>query len=312
MNRNSNHQSLASRGPVLLLKEALNKKHTDNTSANKDAVNDLVDVLDDLVDENGVVEVEKYISHDDFVKAQKLEAEKIGPPIEEDKDEKVLKPWKEDLKRPSKCIDKIYCNYYLEQFLITFGLDDKRLGCTLNYGCSTCGILNNRVMIGQWDVEQVFIPINEPKRHCSLAQFHIQSVNVTFYDSQKTYDVEYRSWLSHGIPLDVEDPIGSPWRILKKNLRNKTALLAVSSNVLAVSSNVVAVSSNVLALAAVVISLSTLSPPPYRQPHLLQGLELEMGVVAQCELQFEVHEKLVEVFQLEVVLFEVQKHLVVK
>ncbi|GJX31813.1 hypothetical protein Tco_0241668 [Tanacetum coccineum] len=46
-------------------------------------------------------------------------------------------------------------------------------------------------------------------------------------------------------------------------------------------------------LAAVVIALSTLSPPLYGQPHLLQGLELKMGVVAQCELQFEVHEKLV-------------------
>ncbi|GKA42857.1 hypothetical protein Tco_0735517 [Tanacetum coccineum] len=58
-------------------------------------------------------------------------------------------------------------------------------------------------------------------------------------------------------------------------------------------------------LAVVVIALSTLLPPPYGQPHLLQGLELEMGVVAQCELQFEVYEKLVEVFQLEVVLFEI-------
>ncbi|GKE32205.1 hypothetical protein Tco_1451527 [Tanacetum coccineum] len=55
-------------------------------------------------------------------------------------------------------------------------------------------------------------------------------------------------------------------------------------------------------LAAVVIALCTLSPPPYGQPHLLQGLKLEMRVVAQCELQFEVHEKLVEVLQLEVVL----------
>ncbi|GJT76559.1 hypothetical protein Tco_1043284 [Tanacetum coccineum] len=44
-------------------------------------------------------------------------------------------------------------------------------------------------------------------------------------------------------------------------------------------------------LAAVVIALSTLSPLTYGQPHLLQGLELEMVVVAQCELQFEVHEK---------------------
>ncbi|GKE57757.1 hypothetical protein Tco_1496942 [Tanacetum coccineum] len=44
-------------------------------------------------------------------------------------------------------------------------------------------------------------------------------------------------------------------------------------------------------LAVVVIALSTLLPPPYGQPHLLQGLELEMGVVAQCELQFKVYEK---------------------
>ncbi|GJT96649.1 putative reverse transcriptase domain-containing protein [Tanacetum coccineum] len=41
-------------------------------------------------------------------------------------------------------------------------------------------------------------------------------------------------------------------------------------------------------------------------------LEMDMGVFAQCELQFEVHEKLVEVFQFEVVLLEVHKHLVVK
>ncbi|GJT39796.1 hypothetical protein Tco_0939661, partial [Tanacetum coccineum] len=39
-------------------------------------------------------------------------------------------------------------------------------------------------------------------------------------------------------------------------------------------------------LAAVVIALSTLSPPPYGQPHLLQGLELEMGVVTQCSETF--------------------------
>ncbi|GJS57832.1 phospholipase-like protein, partial [Tanacetum coccineum] len=44
------------------------------------------------------------------------------------------------------------------------------------------------------DVEQVFIPINEPKRHWSLAQFHIQSGNVTFYDSQNIKGVEYRPW----------------------------------------------------------------------------------------------------------------------
>nr|GEW50387.1 phospholipase-like protein [Tanacetum cinerariifolium] len=93
------------------------------------------DALDDLVDETGVVEVEKDLSEDDGLKVQKLEAE------------------------------------------------------------------NKR------DVERVFIPINEPKRHWSLAQFHIQSGNVTFYDSQKIEGVEYRSWLARGIPLEVKDPI---------------------------------------------------------------------------------------------------------
>ncbi|GJV54932.1 hypothetical protein Tco_1455937, partial [Tanacetum coccineum] len=54
-------------------------------------------------------------------------------------------------------------------------------------------------------------------------------------------------------------------------------------------------------LASVVIALSTLSPPPYGQPHLLHGLKAhwyEMGVFAQCELQFEVHKKLLEEFPL--------------
>ncbi|GKD97213.1 hypothetical protein Tco_1381110, partial [Tanacetum coccineum] len=59
-------------------------------------------------------------------------------------------------------------------------------------------------------------------------------------------------------------------------------------------------------LAAVVITISTLSPPPYGQVHLLYGLkaywsEMEMGVFAQCELQFEVHGKLLEVFQFKVI-----------
>ncbi|GJY19574.1 hypothetical protein Tco_0391065 [Tanacetum coccineum] len=70
-------------------------------------------------------------------------------------------------------------------------------------------------------------------------------------------------------------------------------------------------------LAAVVIALSTLSPPPYGQHHLLHGLkahwyEMKMGVFAQCELQFEVHGKLLELFQFEVIQFEVLKHLVVR
>nr|GEW42077.1 phospholipase-like protein [Tanacetum cinerariifolium] len=85
---------------VVTKKRALNQKHKDNTSgkqcdlgneywidengiffayigslnpsANEDAVNDLVDALDDLVDENDVVDVDTYLSQDDFVKVQKL------------------------------------------------------------------------------------------------------------------------------------------------------------------------------------------------------------------------------------------------
>ncbi|GKB22356.1 hypothetical protein Tco_0861757 [Tanacetum coccineum] len=68
-------------------------------------------------------------------------------------------------------------------------------------------------------------------------------------------------------------------------------------------------------LASVVIALSTLSPPPYGHPHLLYGLKAhcyEMEVFAQCGLQFEGHKKLLEVFQFEVIQFEVLKHLVVR
>ncbi|PWA94587.1 Zinc finger, FYVE/PHD-type [Artemisia annua] len=36
--------------------------------------------------------------------------------------------------------------------------------------------------LGWGDVERVFIPINEPEKHWSLAVFHIQAVQVRFYD----------------------------------------------------------------------------------------------------------------------------------
>nr|GEU36997.1 phospholipase-like, aminotransferase-like mobile domain protein [Tanacetum cinerariifolium] len=196
-----------------------------NQSANKDHVNELVDALDDLVDENGVVEVEKDLSEDEDLKVQKLEAKNkrlaeqrrirfhkmkeqendikssyfsnsthmkpalekfrtnkrkfakvLRPPVEEDTYVKVFR------------IDKIKKkNNVLDQYMIEkcqqlkpwgeedalIGLDDKHLG---------------------WLLDDVFIPINEPKRHRSLAQFHIQSRNVTFYDNQKIKGVEYRLW----------------------------------------------------------------------------------------------------------------------
>ncbi|GJT17628.1 phospholipase-like, aminotransferase-like mobile domain protein [Tanacetum coccineum] len=249
----------------VILKKESNLKHKVSTPCQA-----VTNALDDLVDENGVVEVEKDLSEDDGLKVQKLEAENkrlaeqrrirfhkmkeqendmkssyfsnsthmklalekcgtnkrkfanvLRPPVEEDTYVKVLsidtlkkqnnvldqymiekcqqlKPWgEEDLTRPFNCIDKVYCNFVLEQFLIKsswrhckfpwcndisvdgrfwdalIGLDDKRLG---------------------WLLDDVFIPINEPKRHWSLAQFHIQSGNVTFYDSQNIEGVEYRLW----------------------------------------------------------------------------------------------------------------------
>ncbi|GJU68158.1 phospholipase-like protein [Tanacetum coccineum] len=56
---------------------------------------------------------------------------------------------------------------------------------------------NNAIYLVGWsNVERVFIPINEPKRHWSLAIFHICS-GIAFYDSEKTiatHDKEFRPW----------------------------------------------------------------------------------------------------------------------
>ncbi|GJR85107.1 phospholipase-like protein [Tanacetum coccineum] len=206
-----------------------------NPSANKDVVNELVDALDDLVDENGVVEVEKDLSPDAGLKVQKLDAEKKGwqsrgdsdkcgtnkrrhvnvlrPPMEEDTDVKVLSidilkkgvkisnhgggRGEEDLNRPFKCIDNVYCNSVLEQFLITSGWRHckfpwcNEIVVDRSFLDSLIGLDDDRL---GWLLDDVFIPINEPKRHWYLVQFHIQSGNVTFYDSQKTNDVEYHPW----------------------------------------------------------------------------------------------------------------------
>ncbi|GJW56194.1 phospholipase-like protein [Tanacetum coccineum] len=54
---------------------------------------------------------------------------------------------------------------------------------------------NNDIYPVPWsNVERVFIPINEPLRHWSLAMFHICSRVVTFYDSERTEGGEYRKW----------------------------------------------------------------------------------------------------------------------
>ncbi|GJX45856.1 phospholipase-like protein [Tanacetum coccineum] len=179
-----------------------------NQTSNKDTVNDLVDAFDDLVDADDCVKAEKQeveqrrlrfqlmLEEENSMKSidhsnsthMKLALEKCGTtkrtyvnvlrtPIEVDT----------EIKGPSMDTLKNQKNVaYMKSTLI--------------FGYGTCGILDNPIQIDEiypfaWrDVEQVFILINEPNRHWSLAQFHIKSGNVTFYDSQETFDVEIRPW----------------------------------------------------------------------------------------------------------------------
>ncbi|GKB97144.1 hypothetical protein Tco_0983281 [Tanacetum coccineum] len=93
----------------------------------------------------------------------------------------------EDLKRPSKCIDKIYCNYYLEQFLITSGWSRCKFPwCT-------------EIVVGRhfWDS---LIRLDDERLGWLVDDggvFGECGVFVCLF--------LYR--LAHGIPLDVEDPI---------------------------------------------------------------------------------------------------------
>ncbi|GJR12005.1 phospholipase-like, aminotransferase-like mobile domain protein [Tanacetum coccineum] len=233
-------------------------KVSPNQSANKDLANELVDALDDLVDENGVFEVEKDLSEDYGLKVQKLEAknkrlaeqrrimfhkmkeqendmkssyfsnsthmklslEKCGtnkrkfanvlrPLVEEDTYVKVLSI--DTLKKQNNVLDQYMiknCQQlkpWGEKFLIKSSwrhckfpwcndisvdgrfwdalirLDDKRLGCTLNSGRDS--------MTFFYMTDEIY-----PMAWRDVEQFHIQSGNVTFYDSQNIEGVEYRPW----------------------------------------------------------------------------------------------------------------------
>ncbi|GJW52926.1 phospholipase-like, aminotransferase-like mobile domain protein, partial [Tanacetum coccineum] len=174
-----------------------------NQSANKDPVNELVDALDDLVDE------------DDGLKNQKLEAENkrlteqrrrekcrtnkrryvnvLKPLLEEDTYVKVLSI--DRLKKQTNFLIKSswrHCKFPWCNGISVDGsfwdalirLDDKRLGWLLDDHIElwVWYMWHFRQSCHDWsirDVEQVFI----------LAQFHIQSGNVTFYDSQKELSV---------------------------------------------------------------------------------------------------------------------------
>nr|GFA33744.1 phospholipase-like protein [Tanacetum cinerariifolium] len=57
------------------------------------------------------------------------------------------------------------------------------------------------------EVDQVFVLINETGEHWCLAQFHILSGDVTFYDIEDTYDYEYRDW--HEQIVELQSLVGS-------------------------------------------------------------------------------------------------------
>ncbi|GJR57857.1 phospholipase-like protein, partial [Tanacetum coccineum] len=50
------------------------------------------------------------------------------------------------------------------------------------------------------DVEEVFMPVNETDQHWCLAHLHIRTGLVTFYDSGRTYDPEWREWMIVSVP----------------------------------------------------------------------------------------------------------------
>ncbi|GKC16162.1 hypothetical protein Tco_1012944, partial [Tanacetum coccineum] len=130
---------------LLLLKKDSNLKHKcdlgdkywrdedggPNPTSNKDDVNVLVEFLDDLVDEKCGTNKRRYVNVlrppmevDTYVKGPIMDTlRKLNNALDEEMIERCqdLKPWQEDLNRPSKCIVKIYRNYYLEQFLISSG-----------------------------------------------------------------------------------------------------------------------------------------------------------------------------------------------
>ncbi|GJS98141.1 phospholipase-like protein [Tanacetum coccineum] len=271
-------------------------------SAKNNAINELVDALDDLVDENVLVEAETDLSQDDGLKNQKLEAENkrlaeqrrlrfhkmkeeensmksgllsnsthmklalekcgtnkrryvnvLRPPLEEDTDVKVLsidrlkkqnnvldeemiekcqqlKQWdEEDLNRPFKCIDKVYCNFLLEQFLVTsswckfrfpwcndiivdrrfwdslIGLDDKRLGWLLD-DMRSCLETKLPVILQRTGV---FASKGIDPNSYSIKFSHAENVPQQggVFGDCGVFLCLFLYRLANGIPLAVEDPI---------------------------------------------------------------------------------------------------------
>ncbi|GKB05815.1 putative reverse transcriptase domain-containing protein, partial [Tanacetum coccineum] len=76
-------------------------------------------------------------------------------------------------------------------------------------------------------VDQVFIPINETGEHWCLAQFHIMSGEVTFYDTGHTYDYDYRNWyvrIRHVLQLVMDTYVSCQHLIVRCEERHEQIL----------------------------------------------------------------------------------------
>ncbi|GKC00323.1 phospholipase-like protein [Tanacetum coccineum] len=147
---------------------------------------------------------------------------------------KSVKSWMEDLKRSFNRIDRIFLSHDLEEWLSQFvvGRFDEHIELWIMYMWHTRPSDMDWAMVSRYfpplllqgsmpkfyannAIYPVFIPINEPKRHWSLAMFHICSGIVTFYDSEKsnaTHDKEFRQWylkkrqcLEEKIPIVIKE-----------------------------------------------------------------------------------------------------------
>nr|GEZ10179.1 hypothetical protein [Tanacetum cinerariifolium] len=137
---------------------------------------------------------------------------------------KSVKPWIEDLSCPFKRIDKNFLSHEL-QMRISF---EEKIYVVLK----EMGVFKKKnIDPAKYKISfKVFIPINEPLHHWSLAMFHICSGVVTFCDNERTKGGKYPDGvtkqggvfgdcgvylcmflyrLANSIPLALNDPLHS-------------------------------------------------------------------------------------------------------
>ncbi|GJR68866.1 phospholipase-like protein [Tanacetum coccineum] len=141
---------------------------------------------------------------------------------------KNVKPWVEDISRVLH-----YRNFWLKLVC----LDPARKGWLteelLLQKCLPLFYTNGeRYTAPLSEVDQVFIPINETGEHWCLAQFHILSGEVTFYDTGYTYDYDYRDWLLNEFQYDdLESTRGMMRLICETQLKVQLPVVLERANV---------------------------------------------------------------------------------